>query len=91
MLLIKVQSLLMSDDQESSRDESEFDSDLPGILPGVIWIVAILCFFLSALEKGCKDDIYTGTNKLARVAIASTKILFWLPDCSANENPDSQK
>ena len=91
MLLIKAQSLLMSDDQESSRDESEFDSDLPGILPGVISIVVILCFFLSALEKGRKDDIYAGTNKLARVAIASTKILFWLPECPANEDADSLK
>ena len=81
---------MMSDDQKSSKDESEFDSDLPGILPSVLMIGAILVSLLFSLEKGCQYNRDTA-NKIGRMVNVSAKMLFWLPECPANEDADSTK
>ena len=81
---------MMSEDQKSSKDESEFDSDLPGILPSVLIIGAILVSLLFSLEKGCQYN-RDAANKIGRMINVSTKMLFWLPECPANEDADSLK
>ena len=88
MLLIKVQSLLMSDDQESSRDTNTGISSAWEILPGILILGVMLSGFSFSLIKGCRIT-EIGANKMGRIFVMSMNLAFWTPECPVNEDTDS--